>query len=333
MKRLIFHKGNCGKKIPGPRLDLEFYNFQNLSNWPSSLAHSLKRYFDEVIYVISVPDPKNTRSPVVEHGISYEVVSEKDLRNKMNDCDVFFNRAAAITPPEKSIAIYYASSSAIRPKRPSNNWNAILTTGSLQNGRCSKVSNNLYSWVKGDNSNFWMPEEELIEKEFDFVVVGRRGKDIRCVIELAKKYPKMKIAAVGWNGEYNIEKRTFDLPIKSVFNLPNVIELGRMLGHIKIRDVLRRSKIGITITAHGQEGFPMQTQMEYSMTGLHFVYDKSMLRDGYYVNGVTGSPVSKSDYVLENWRTLGQKSRECAIKSFSADVSADCLMKIIGELR
>lgn len=330
MKRLVLHKGNCGKKDPVPRLDIEFETFQNLSNWPSSLAYSLKRYFDEVIYVISVPDPKNARSPVVEHGISYEVVSKKDLKDKMNDCDVFFNRAAAVMPPEKPIAIYYASNSTVQPKIRSNNWNAVLTTG----GTRGKVNNNTYSWIKGDNSDFWMPvENDTGEREFDFVVVGRRGKDIRCVIELAKKYTKMKIASVGWSGGYNTKERKFEMPPKPIFNLPNITEFGRMLSHIGVRDVLRRSKVGIAITVFGQEGFPMQTQMEYSLTGLHFVYDSSMSQDGHYVNDITGSPVSKSDHVLENWRTLGQESREYAIKNFSADVSADCLMKIIGEAR
>lgn len=330
----MLHKGNCGKKIPGPKLDIEFYNFQNLSNWPSSLAYSLKRYFDEVMYVISVPDPKNARSAVIEHGISYEVVSEKDLKNRMNDCDAFFNRAATVTPPEKPIAIYYASNNTIYPRIQSNNWNAVLTTGSLNSGVGSKVGSNLYSWVKGDNANFWMPaEDDIGEREFDFVVVGRNAKDTRCVVVLSKKYPELKIASVGWGGKYNMEKRQFDMPVRPAFNLPNVTEFGRLLGHIKVRDVLRRSKIAIAVTAYGKEGFPMQTQMEYSLAGLHFLYDKSMLQDGRYVNSTTGSIISKSDYVLENWKVLGQEARRYAIKSFSSEVSADCLMKIIGEAR
>lgn len=328
MNRLVFHKGNCGKKIPGPRLDIEFYNFQNLSNWPSSLAYSLKRYFDEVIYVISVPDPKNARAAVIEHGISYEVVSKKDLNDRMNDCDVFFNRAAAVMPPKKPIAIYYASSADTRPKLRSSNWNAVLTTG----GKCGKVSNDTYSWIKGDNPDFWMPDESNTDKkEFDFVVVGRKAKDTRCVVTLSKKYPESKIASVGWGGKYNMEKRQFDMPVKPVFNLPNVTEFGSLIGHIKVRDVLRCSKIAIAVTSYGGEGFPMQTQMEYSLTGLHFIYDNSMLRDGHYVNNITGSALSNSDYVLENWRTLGQEAREYAANHFSSDISADCLMKIIKE--
>jgi len=329
-KRLVLHKGNCGKKIPGPRLDREFENFQNLSNWPSSLAHSLKRHFDEVIYVISVPNPENARSPIIEHGISYEVVSEKDLKDKMNDCNVFFNRAAKITPPKKPIAIYYASNSTIQPKIRSSNWNAVLTTG----GTCGKVSNNLYSWIKGDNPDFWMPDEDdTDEREFDFVVVGRRGKDIRCAIELAKKYPKMKIAAVGWSGGYSMEEKKFVMPAKPIFNLPNIIEFGRLSSHIGVRDMLRRSKVAIAVTAYGGEGFPMQTQMEYSRIGLHFVYDKSMLRDGHYVNSTTGSTFFVSDKVLENWKELGQGAREYAVRNFSSEVSASCLMKIISLAR
>jgi len=326
-KRLVFHKGSCGKKIPGPRLDRDFLNFQNISNWPSSLMVSLKKYFDEIIYLISVPNRRDARSSVIEHGVKYEVVYKEDLTSKwMHDCDVFFNRAVTLVPPENPVSIYYSSSSVIVPEG-SSNWDAVLTTCRT----CTEINNNIYSWIKGENSDFWCPEH--IEKEFDFVVVGRWHKDIKCVIELAKKYPQMKIASVGWGGKYNIEKRMFEMPEKPAFNLPNITEFGRLSDHGKVRDVLNRSKIGIAVTARGAEGFPMQTQMEYSMTGLYFVYDRFMLQDGYYVNNTTGSIFYDSDKVLKNWEELGRGAREYAVRNFSSEVSASCFMKIISSVR
>lgn len=329
-KRLVFHKGSCDKKIPGPKLDRDFLNFQNVSNWPSSLMVSLKEYFDEIIYLISVPNRRDARSPVIEHGIKYEVVYKEDLTSKwMHDCDVFFNRAATIVPPENPVSIYYSASSDVVPKG-SSKWDAVLTTPVFPDRTCTKINNNIYSWIKGENSDFW--RSEYIEKEFDFVVVGRRGKDIKCVIELAKKYPQMKIVSVGWGGKYNIEKRKFEMPEKPVFNRPNITELGRLLDHGKVRDVLNRSKIGIAVAAIW-DGFPMQTQMEYSMTGLYFVYDRFMLQDGYYVNNTTASIFSDSGKVLKNWQELGRCAREYAIKNFSSEVSASCFMKIISSVR
>lgn len=328
MNRLVFHKGSCNKKIPGPKLDIDFLNFENRSNWPSSLMYSLKKYFKEVVYLISVPDVKYARPPVYMDGVRYEVVAHSDLISKwINECDVYWHRATPhIKPPTKSLSIYYSSSSIIMPGRHANEWNVVLTSMS-PNQRGSRIKNNLYSWLKGDNPDFWCPDNS--EKEFDFVVVGRRGKNIECVRELAKKHPQIRIAAVGWAGGYDSKREEFKKPPKPVFNLPNVIEFGRLVGHDKVRDVLRRSKVAIAITAHGEEGFPMQTQMEYSLTGLFFGYDGTMLKDNYYVSSYTGSKLSVN--LLDNWEVLGQKARQYAVNHFSSDVSADCLMKIIKE--
>ncbi len=171
--------------------------------------------------------------------------------------------------------------------------------------------------------NFWCPDDS--KKEFDFVVVGRRRKNIKHIKKLAIENPDIKIATVGWGGKWlngKWEKINF-------FKLKNIIEFGRLNDHKEVRDVLRRSKLAIAATMSGGEGFPMQTQMEYSLTGLFFGHDKNMLKDNYYVNDNTGTELSID--LLDNWKILGKRAREYSINNFSSDISADCLMKIIKE--
>lgn len=322
--RLVFHKGSCNKKIPGPKLDINFKQFTNRSNWPSSLMYSLKNYFKEVVYLISVNDAKHARAPVYVDGVRYEVVCHSDIISKwINECDVYWHRATPyIKPPTKPLSIYYSSNSLVMPRTHTNKWDVILTSMSPQQRGC-RIKNNLYSWLKGGNPNFWRPDNS--EKEFDFVVVGGHRKNIDHVKKLAIDNPNIKIATLGWNGKWTGSgwERV------NVLNLKNVTELGRVINHIGVRDVLRRSKLAIAATMGGKEGFPMQTQMEYSLTGLFFGYDDTMLEDGYYVNDYTGSKLSAN--LLDDWEISGQKAREYAVKHFSSDISADYLMKIIKE--
>jgi len=326
-KRLVFHKGSCDKNIPGPKLDRDLLNFQNISNWPSSLMVSLKKYFDEIIYLISVPNRRDARPPAIEHGIRYEVVPHSDLISKwINECDVYFHRATPyIEPPTKPLSVYYSSGPNVKPEKYFNGWDVILT--SMFSGRPpnSNLGGNLYSWVKGDNDSFWCPAK--VEKDFDFVVVGGHRKRIDHVKKLAKNYPNIKIATVGW-GRWVYDHWEPKLVLSSI---NNITEFGRG-DHIYVRDILRRSKIGIAATQGINEAFPMQTQMEYSLTGLYTVYGDTILEDGYYVNDKTGEKLSNID-VLKNWEELGRGAREYAIKNFSSEVSARCLMEIISSAR
>ena len=60
-KRLVFHKGRNSKKIPNKKIDYDFKSVSNLSHWPSALMFSLEKYFDEIVYLHSVPNVKDTR--------------------------------------------------------------------------------------------------------------------------------------------------------------------------------------------------------------------------------------------------------------------------------
>ena len=314
MAKLIFHKGRCDKIRPAPKLGAMLKAFSLQSDWCSGLVRSLKSQFDEIEFLLSVPDPKHIIAPKMIDGIKFEVVSSDELNKRKHECDVFFHRAIPkdLVPPKEPKTIYYSSDSGIYPKKHSDDWDAILTTTFDCNKMDQKIGKNLFPWIKGENTNFWFPDNS--EKIYDFVVVGRPRKNDRIVRNIAKFFPETKIAVIGWD----------PLGFKSI---KNIKEFGR-LNHEKVREVLRQSKMAIVVTMHGDEGFPMQTQMEFSIMGLYFLYDETMKVDGYYTNNTTGARFSRN-FPIEDWELLGRLSKEFAVKHFSSDKSAECLMNII----
>lgn len=316
-KKLCFHKGRCDKIRPGPKLGAMFDSFSSQSDWCSGLMYSLKTKFDEIEFLVSVPKPEHSIPPRMIDGIKFEVVSFDELNKRKNECDVFFHRAFPkdLVPPEGPKSVYYSSDSAIYPKQYSDNWDVILTTTFDPTKINQKIGKNVYPWIKGENTNFWFPDDS--KKTYDFVVVGRPRKEIQIVKDIANFFPESKIAAIGWE-PFEFEK------------VKNIKEFGR-LNHKKVREILRQSKMAIIVTIHGDEGFPMQTQMEFSIMGLYYLYDKTMKVDGYYTNNKTGARFSRN-FPMEDWKVLGKISKEFAINHFSSDKSAECLINILERI-
>ena len=298
-KRLIIHRGDERKpgKIPFQR-DM----FVNGSDWPSGLARSATRFFEEVLFVITVPSEEMVCEDIERDGVLMKIIGREDFKKYANECDVFFKRAnPEWTPPEKPLTMFYGASASYLPR---SKWDVVLTTD------MARTKSGVTSWVKGGNHNFWSPAD--VEKVHDFVVVGRRQKNVALVRAIARTFPEKSILMIGWETPPLSER--------------NIRSVGR-LGHRDIREMLRKSKWGIICTCSG-EGWPMSTQLEYSLCGVPYVYGNGFTTDGYYSNEKTSAKFD-GDFDFSKWIEMSKSASEYAWQDMTCDVSAKSLVQIV----
>lgn len=303
-KRLIFHRGDERKsgKIPIRR-----EMFMDGSDWPSGLAKAATRFFEEVFYVITVPSKDMVREDIESDGVLMKVISREDFKKYNNKCDVFLKRAnPEWTPPDKPLTIFYSASASSFPR---SKWDVVLTSDT------ARAKSGVTPWIKGGNHNFWSPAD--VKKVYDFVVVGRRQKNIALVRAIAKAFPEKSILMIGW--------ATPTEPAFSPLSEKNIQSVGRR-GHKYIREMLRKAKWGIICTCNG-EGWPMSTQLEYSLCGVPYVYGNRFATDGYYSNEKTSTKFDDS-FDFSKWREMSKSAAEYARQYTTCDVSAESLVKI-----
>lgn len=305
-KRLIFHRGD--ERKPG-KIPIRQEMFMDGSDWPSGLAKAAARFFEEVLYVITVPSEDMVREDIESDGVLMKVISRKDFKKYDNECDVFLKRAnPEWTPPDKPLTIFYSASASSLPGRK---WDVVLTSDT------ARAKGGVTHWIKGGNHNFWGPAD--VEKSYDFVVVGRRQKNIALVRAIARAFPEKSILMIGW--------ATPTEPAFSPLNEKNIQSVGR-LGHRDIREMLRKAKWGIICTCNG-EGWPMSTQLEYSLCGVPYIYGSGFATGGYYSNEKTSVRFGE-DFDFSKWREMSRSASDYAHQHMTCDVSARSLVQIVG---
>jgi len=300
--RLIFHRGHEIKtdKIPH-RQEL----FLDGADWCSGLAKAATKFFTEVFYVMTVPEAL-TRQDINCDGVTMKVITKDKMKQYVNECNVFLKRANPDwLPPSKPLTIFYGASARTMPK---HKWDIVLTSD------INALRSGLTYWVKGGNQNFWNVKLN-IEKIYDFVIVGRKQKNISLVHKIVKMFPKKKILMIGWEIP----------PIKN----NNIKSIGRTRRPADIRKMLLQSKWGLICTCNGEEGYPMSTQLEYSLCGLPYIYgDKNQFKiDKYYSNSMTCVQLDKLNF--DSWEAMSKTTLEYAHEYMTCDVAMESLMQII----
>ena len=292
-----------------PKDLLFFDNAFGFAEWTSALSKEMLKYFDISINVVTYDGDEDELDCEID-GVKFLGITKSKIKGLLKGCDVFLLRGVMneIRPPQGPISIFYPAAAGIVPRYPG--WNIILNAEAVQPGQL--VEGNIYSWVKGLNSNVWHTSFSSLKK-YDFVTVGRTGKDFSLFERLAKAYPQMKFAMVGEWAQKPQGK--------------NIDHLG-FLRFTEVRKVLSESRWAIMSPMGRQEGFPTQTQLEYGLMGLKHIRPRYLVPN-YYINEFT-SCLSEKILFASNSDDEFRRVRCFAEEHFTSERSAVVLMDILS---
>lgn len=278
------------------RLNSLISRIETHSDWMSSLTNSMSNHVDSSTIYIVVSDEHSSLCKTEKISkFNLSVVTLKSLYNCIESkSDLLFARNLPnFTPPKNITSFYYAAGHNIYPPNKEC-WSRILYCIGQNN------SPNTLKWIKCADPNFWKPSNK--EKEYDFVCLGRKGKDENLIKDIAKKYPDKKIIVT-------------DMNIKAA----NVTNISRIFCPKEILKLLQKSKWAIASSCI-EEGWPMSIQLEYSMTGLPYIFNDRLPKEDYYLNSKTGVHINNIEF--DQWEEMSKIAREYAVSHLSSDVSA-----------
>lgn len=175
-----------------------------------------------------------------------------------------------------------------------------------------RVRKNAKLWFKGKDPNYWKPTDQ--EKEFDYLLVGKRGdkNELHFLSALNRIKENRKIL---WIGGKKHEKK-----IKT----KHEVVCTDFFGQNKVRINIPKAKVGVLFTELRVEGFP-QSFLEMTMCGLPTVYNIGAPRNEFYFHEDNCLLSSKKN-LIQSAETLLKtgdpiKCRETAIKYYSLDKS------------
>jgi len=158
--------------------------------------------------------------------------------------------------------IYYSCNAANRGN-PYCNVSLIDTTARLKKTTNGKI------WVKGKDPDYWKPVAN--EKEFDYLLIGRRGdkNEIYFLNKLNSVKEKRRIL---WIGGKEHQRKV---------SCKHDVVYTKFLPQDKVRDNISRAKVGVLFTELKIEGFP-QSFIEMAMCGVPVVYNIRASRNEFY---------------------------------------------------
>ncbi len=177
-----------------------------------------------------------------------------------------------------------------------------------------KIKNNAKLWFKGKDPYYWKPLDED-KKEFDYLLVGRRGdkNEIHFIQKLNAIKEKRKILWIG--GEKHKSK---------IGKTKHEVVCTGFVGQKKVKTNIPKAKVGVLFTELTIEGFP-QAFLEMTMCGLPVVYNVNAPRNKFYFHKDNSLLCSKNDLVKSAEILLKTRDpircRETAIRNYSLDES------------
>jgi glycosyltransferase involved in cell wall biosynthesis len=166
---------------------------------------------------------------------------------------------------------------------------------------------------KGKDPEFWTPAEE---KEYDYVLMGtpRPGKNQKKVISILArdiKQPRriLWVVSVGYKGKTSTRKAG-----------NHTLTTTPMLGPEKVRDHIRKARVGFLFTSYTDEGFP-QSFLELTMCGVPVVYRKGAPINKFYEHPHNCVVTTRDVLAADAERLLNEgdsaKCREEAVANYS----------------
>lgn len=183
-----------------------------------------------------------------------------------------------------------------------------------------RIKKNAKLWFKGKDPNYWKPVNE--NKEFDYLLVGRRGdkNEIYFLRALNSVKERRKIL---WVGGKKHER-------KIVTN--HDVVCTDFIGQDVVRDNISKAKVGVLFTELSVEGFP-QSYLELSMCGVPVVYNKKAPRNNFYFHKDTcllcykEKLIESAEFLLKIYDPI--KCRNSAIKNYSLDKSYNHILNLL----
>jgi hypothetical protein len=176
-------------------------------------------------------------------------------------------------------------------------------------------------WFKGKDPEYWKPIAG--RKEFDYLLVGRRGdkNEIYFLRELNKIKKKRRILWIGGAAHKN-----------KISTNHEVICTG-FIGQDEVRNNISRAKVGVLFTELRIEGFP-QSFLEMTMCGLPVVYNiNAPTNDFYFFKD--NCVLSKKSKLIKNAEFLLRtgdlkKCRETAVEHYSIQKSYERILQCLN---
>jgi len=178
-----------------------------------------------------------------------------------------------------------------------------------------KKSPNQKLWVKGKDPIFWVPDYKF-RKEYDFLLIGRRGDKNELFFIDKMKNKKVKILWIGG--------QKFSSQIKKIIiNKPIQVVTTKFLGLDEIVKEINKAKIGIILSEIPAEGFP-QTFLEMNMCGLPVIMlEKFKIQKCYKQNCLTiydkNDIMKKAEEFILIYNKNGKHLMVCTIRAHAKD--------------
>jgi hypothetical protein len=188
-----------------------------------------------------------------------------------------------------------------------------------------RLAKNAKIWFKGKDENFWRPTVDKANKEFDYLLIGKRAdkNEIMFIRKLTRSIKDKR--RILWIGGQKHQSKVDGL------HTHHEVVYTPFSGTRFVRNNMSRAKVGILFTEHKREGFP-QSLLEMTMCGVPVVYNKNAPANKHYIH--SGNVVltdrehliGKSEALLQSYDP--EICRDIAINYYSLDRSAKYLLEL-----
>ena len=176
-------------------------------------------------------------------------------------------------------------------------------------------------WFKGKDPEYWKPV--ATKKEFDYLLVGRRGdkNEIYFLKQLNEVKEKRRILWIGGAAH------------KDKISTNHEVICTDFIGQDEVRNNISKAKVGVLFTELKIEGFP-QAFLEMTMCGLPVVYNINAPRNDFYFFA-DNCILTKKSKLIKNAETLlrtgdSEKCRQTAIEHYSIKKSYERILQCLN---